>query len=135
MDPQDVDKTTLATFLFKLMPSGLCNASATFQRLMNVAVAELDPEVCLVYIDDIIVHTVDFDSHLGETFNETGSSRLETKGVQGSAVSKRGVFSGASGECRRSLCRSNEGGCGFRLVRAMLPAGCAFLLELMFLLP
>ena len=46
------------------MPFELCNAPATFQRLMNVAMAALDPEVCLVYMDDIIVHSRDFDSHL-----------------------------------------------------------------------
>ena len=34
------------------MPFGLCNAHATFQRLMNVALAGLDPEVCLVYLEE-----------------------------------------------------------------------------------
>lgn len=31
---------------------------------MNLALAELNPEVCLVYLDDIIVHSLDLDSHL-----------------------------------------------------------------------
>ena len=31
---------------------------------MNVAMAGLDPEVCLVYLNDIIVHSRDLDSHL-----------------------------------------------------------------------
>ena len=31
---------------------------------MNVAMAELDPKMCLVYLDDIIVHSIDFESHL-----------------------------------------------------------------------
>ena len=68
MDPRDADKITLATrrgtFRFKVMPFGLCNAPATFQRLMNVALAGLDSQVCLVYLDDIIVHSVDLESHL-----------------------------------------------------------------------
>ena len=47
MDVRDSDKTTFATrrgtFRFKVMPFGLCNAPATFQRLMNVALAVLNP--------------------------------------------------------------------------------------------
>ena len=35
------------------MPFGLCNAPATYQRLMNVAMAGLDPMICLVYLNDI----------------------------------------------------------------------------------
>ena len=31
---------------------------------MNVALAGREPEVCLVYLDDIIVHSVDLESHL-----------------------------------------------------------------------
>ena len=46
------------------MPLGLCNAPATFQRLMDVAMERLDPEVCLVYLNDIIVHSRDLDSNL-----------------------------------------------------------------------
>ena len=61
MDSKDSDKTTFVTrrgtFRLKVMPFGLCNAPATFQRLMNVAMAGLDPEICLVYLDDIIVHS------------------------------------------------------------------------------
>ena len=64
MDPRDADKTKFATFRFKVMPFGLCNAPATFQRLMKVALAGLDPEVSLVYLDDIIVYSVDLESHL-----------------------------------------------------------------------
>ena len=68
MDSEDSDKTTFmtrrGTFRLKVMPFGLCNAPATFQRLMNIAMAGLDPEVWLVYRDDIIVHSPDLDSHL-----------------------------------------------------------------------
>ena len=119
MDPRDEDKTTFASrrgpFRFKVMQFGLCNAPATFQRLMNVALAELNPVVCLVYLDDMIVHSVDLESHYnpaGETYNETGSIRFETEGVQVSATPTGGGVSGASSECRRSLYRPNEGGCG-----------------------
>ena len=43
MDSNDSEKTTFVTwrgtFRFKVMPFGLCNAPATFQRLMNMAMA------------------------------------------------------------------------------------------------
>lgn len=68
MDPQDSDTTTFATrlvyFRFKVMRFDVCSASATFQRLMNVTLVELDPDVCFVYLGDIIVHSFDLDSHL-----------------------------------------------------------------------
>ncbi|KRZ10728.1 Retrovirus-related Pol polyprotein from transposon 17.6 [Trichinella zimbabwensis] len=37
------------------MPFGLCNALATFQRLMDVALRGLTWSSCLAYLDDIIV--------------------------------------------------------------------------------
>ena len=68
LDPRDADNTTFVTrhgtYRFCVMPFGLCNAPATFQRRMNVALAGLDPIVCLVYIDDIIVHSPDLEAHL-----------------------------------------------------------------------
>ena len=60
MNPIDSNKTTVVTrrgnFKFNVMPFGLCNAPATFQRLMNVAIAGLDPLICLVYLHEILVH-------------------------------------------------------------------------------
>ena len=68
MAPSDSNKTTLVTrrgtFKLNVMPFGLCNAPATFQRLMNVARAGLDPLICFVYLDDIIVHSKDLQNHL-----------------------------------------------------------------------
>ncbi|KAG1927529.1 interleukin-1 receptor accessory protein-like 1-A [Pimephales promelas] len=42
-------------FEWNVMPFGLCNAPATFQRLMDRVLAGLQWETCLVYLDDIIV--------------------------------------------------------------------------------
>ena len=46
------------------MPFGLCNAPATFQRLINEAMAGMEPMPCLVYLDDIIVHPLNLLAHL-----------------------------------------------------------------------
>ena len=46
------------------MPFGLCNAPATFQRLMDSILAGLHWRSCLVYIDDIMVIGKSFDEHL-----------------------------------------------------------------------
>lgn len=59
MEEAAADKTTIVTrrgtFRFKAIPFGLCNAPATFKRLINVALAGMEPKVCLVYLNDIIV--------------------------------------------------------------------------------
>ena len=68
MDPRDREKTAFATheglFEFKVMPFGLCNAPATFQRLMNLVLAGIQWSKCLVYLDDIIVLGKSFEEHL-----------------------------------------------------------------------
>ena len=64
----DRDKTAFATqsglFEFKVMPFGLCNAPATFQRLMDLVLAGVQWSHCLVYMDDIIVVGRSFKDHL-----------------------------------------------------------------------
>ena len=50
-------------FQWKVMPFGLCNAPPTFERLMESILRGLQWEICLVYLDDIIV--------FGRTFEET----------------------------------------------------------------
>ena len=61
MDPDSASKTSFITrtgsYQFKVMPFGLCGAGATFQRVMNIAMAGLTFQSCLVYLDDIIVYS------------------------------------------------------------------------------
>ena len=55
--PDDQEKTAFVTqsglYHFKVLPFGLCNAPATFQRLMECVLAGLQWQICLLYIDDI----------------------------------------------------------------------------------
>lgn len=42
-------------YKFDVMPFGLCNTPATFQRLMGKVLSRLIPKKCMLYIDDILV--------------------------------------------------------------------------------
>lgn len=46
----------------KVMPFGMKNAAATFQRLMNFITCEL--EGCVVYIDDLVIYSDDWETHI-----------------------------------------------------------------------
>ena len=47
---------SIGVYKFLCMPYGLCNAQATFQRLMQNCLGELNLTFALIYLDDIIVH-------------------------------------------------------------------------------
>lgn len=68
VSPEDREKTAFCThegfFEFRVMPFGLCNAPATFQRLMDTVLAGLQWSSCLVYIDDIVIPGRTFHAHL-----------------------------------------------------------------------
>ena len=68
MSSDDADKTAFITrrgmFRFRTMPFGLCNAGATFQRLMDLLLNGLNLEACLVYLDDIIIFSTTLEQHL-----------------------------------------------------------------------
>ena len=68
VSPEDREKTAFCTheglFEFRVMPFGLCNAPATFQRLMDAVLAGLKWSTCLVYIDDIVIPGRTFQAHL-----------------------------------------------------------------------
>ena len=55
---------SLGVYEFLRMPCGLCNAPATFQRLMQNCLGELNLTYALVYLDDVIVYSKTEEDHL-----------------------------------------------------------------------
>ena len=68
MDEKDRPKTAFitqfGTYQFKVMPFGLCNALATFQRLMDEVFRGLLWKFVMVYLDDVIIYSETFEQHL-----------------------------------------------------------------------
>ena len=66
--PEDKEKTAFSTannhYEFNKMPFGMVNSPATFQQVMNQALTGLIGSECLVYLDDIIIYSHNFPSHL-----------------------------------------------------------------------
>ena len=62
MEENAKEKTAFTTdsglYEFNIMPFGLCNTPATFQRFMDSTMA--------VYMDDIIVFSSTFEEHLAD---------------------------------------------------------------------
>ena len=56
--------TQSGLYQFKCMPFGLCNAPSTFERLMEQVLAGLQWQICLVYLDDVIVYSQNFTEHV-----------------------------------------------------------------------
>jgi hypothetical protein len=69
MEEADKEKTAFTTgkglWKFVVMPFGLSNALATFERLMEQVLVGLPWLVCLVYLNDIIVHARSFEEEGG----------------------------------------------------------------------
>jgi hypothetical protein len=69
MDPNHKEKTAFTSYeglyQFKYLSFGLCNAVATFERLMEFVLRGLHWKMCILYIDDIIVFADEFESHIG----------------------------------------------------------------------
>ena len=60
--PRTAFQTRYGSFQFRVMPFGLCNAPATFQRTMNNLLADCRG-FAAVYIDDIVIFSRTFEEH------------------------------------------------------------------------
>ena len=70
MAPDDCEKTSFIThrrlYCYKVMPFGLINAGATYQRMMNKIFAPQLRCNMEVYVDDMIVKSMLQESHLAD---------------------------------------------------------------------
>ncbi|XP_013639626.1 PREDICTED: uncharacterized protein LOC106344874 [Brassica oleracea var. oleracea] len=70
MHPEDQEKTSFiterGTYCYKVMPFGLKNARATYQRLVNEMFSEQLGNTMEVYIDDMLVKTFRAKSHVND---------------------------------------------------------------------
>ena len=69
MDEESKDKTAfsvgnLGFYECERLSFGLCNAPATFQRLMEKCMGELHLRECLIFIDDVLIFSKTFEEHL-----------------------------------------------------------------------
>ena len=69
-------------FEFSIMPFGLCNTPATFQRLIECVLPGLHWKSCLVYLDDVIIVGRTVQEHLNnmrEVFQRLQEAGLKLK--------------------------------------------------------
>ena len=110
VEEEDQQKTAFSTkqglFQFKVMPFGLCNAPATFQRTMDRLLMNLKWNICLVYLDDVIIYSKTFEEHLDhleQVFIRFRNANLKLKGPKcnfaqeeinylGYVISKNGIL-------------------------------------------
>jgi transposase InsO family protein/predicted aspartyl protease len=83
---EDADKTAFCTrsgqYKFVVLSMGLCNAPSQFQRLMDLVLAGLTYESCLVFLDDIICFSRSFEEHLkrlGTIFERLAQANLKLR--------------------------------------------------------
>ncbi|UYV75691.1 K02A2.6-like [Cordylochernes scorpioides] len=51
-------------YQFRVMPFGLCNTQATFERMIDSVLGSLKWNMCFCYLDDIVVYTPTFEEDL-----------------------------------------------------------------------
>jgi len=82
-------------FQYRIMPFGMKNAPATFQRMMNQVIAGLDD--CEAYIDDLVLYSDSWEEHikpLGEFFCRLRDANLTVNLSNSEFCRARVVFLG-----------------------------------------
>ena len=86
VDDQSKPKTAFTAhnglFEFRKMSFGLANAPSTFQCLMHAVFHGLQYDICLVYLDDIIIFLRTFDDHLqhlNDVFSRLSNANIRLK--------------------------------------------------------
>ena len=93
---------SLGVYEFLRMPYGLCNVPATFQRLMQNCLGELNLTYALIYLDDIIVYSKTEEDHLhrlSTVFESVPGTRLKTQTIEMSLSPGRNHLPRSSNLC------------------------------------
>uniref|UniRef100_A0A3Q2ZZT4 Gypsy retrotransposon integrase-like protein 1 n=1 Tax=Kryptolebias marmoratus TaxID=37003 RepID=A0A3Q2ZZT4_KRYMA len=98
---EDREKTAFTTghglYQFRSMPMGLTNAPATFQRVMELVLKGLPWQICMVYLDDILIYSKSFSEHLAaleEVLSRIGAAGLRLKAKKCQLARDHVVFLG-----------------------------------------
>lgn len=101
MNPDDQEKTAFitdrGTYCYRVMPFGLKNASATYQRLVNCMFSEQLGKTMEVYIDDMLVKSLeeqDHITHLQECFERLNQHNMKLNPVKCRFAVASGEFLG-----------------------------------------
>ncbi|UYV70247.1 K02A2.6-like [Cordylochernes scorpioides] len=92
VEEQDREKTAFITpdglYQFNVLPFGLCNGPATFERLMDTVLRTHKWKICLCYLDDVIIFSEDLHSHLNISKCRFAYTKLL---ILGHVVSNEGI--------------------------------------------
>ena len=101
MEPVDAEKTAFVTrgglYEYRLKPFGLCNAPATFNRLIDLTLSDLTFLILLVYLHDIIVYSKTRTEHIERLellFRRLAAANLKLIPSKWFLVEKKVVFLG-----------------------------------------
>ena len=85
-DEESRDRTAFLTrkglWRWKVMGYGLCGAPATFQRLMDLILVGLQFEICLAFLDDVIIYGSTFEetcTRLKKVFDRIAESKIKLR--------------------------------------------------------
>ena len=86
MDPESIEKTAFVTneghYEWLVMPFGLKNAPATFQRIIQRVLGPLLYRGAINYLDDIVIYSKTLDEHLAlldEVFSRLQAHNIKLK--------------------------------------------------------
>jgi len=88
-------RTRYGHFEYRVMPFGLTNAPATFQHFVNEVLSEFLDHFVIVYLDDILIYSSDYDTHVDhvrKVFKKLIDNNLVASLENASSIKQSKVF-------------------------------------------
>ena len=95
--PKTAFRTRSGLYEYNVMPFGLSNAPSTFERCMELVLKGLQWKTLLIYLDDVIIFSPDFDTYiqrLDEVFHRLSQAGLKLKPSKCSLFQSEVLFLG-----------------------------------------